>query len=155
MTDDNASAAPRPEPAPEKAPRDPADTLNMALLVYIAVSAILALPILLFPSQFFDFVGVEDRVAAELDAWRWVGAMLLAWAVGAVLVLARPAGRAIFVTIGAVQLSFGAATMAYSWAAGERMGSATWHGIATLLLAAAAAVMWWARFRARRVLASG
>jgi hypothetical protein len=136
-----------------KVPKDPADTLNMALLVYLAVNVLFGVPLLLFPRAYYDFVGA-DAVADELGALRWVGAALLAWATGAVLVLARPGGRAIFVTVGALQLTFAAVAMGYSWAASERLGSTFWHGASVVIFGLAAAVMWWARFRARRVLSA-
>ena len=140
--------------SPPKPPRDPAATLNLAMLVYIFVTMIFALPLVIFPETFFDVVGLDDRVAADLGGLRWVGAVLLAWAVSGILVLARPGGRAIFVTTGSLQMTFGALAFIYSWSVGE-YGWATWYQLlATATLVAASLVLWWARFSGRKLLRS-
>ena len=81
-----------------------------------------------------------------------MGAVILAWAVSGILVLARPGGRAIFVTTGALQLTFGAASLLYSWSVSEYEWSTWYHALATLILAGGALYMWWARLRGREVL---
>jgi hypothetical protein len=141
-----------PEPAPRKPKRDPVGTLNLALLVYLGVTTVFAVPLLLFPAAFYDLIGVSSRAAAELGGLRWVGGMLAAWVVSGVLVLASPSGRAIFVTTGALQLSFGAAAFVYSWITDDFLGYTWFNAIVTLVLIAAAVYLWWARFRARAVL---
>jgi hypothetical protein len=134
--------------------RDPAAVLNAAMVVYIFVMLLFALPLVIFPQTFFDLIGLEARVADALGGLRWFGATLLAWAISGILVLARPGGRAIFVTTGALQLTLGALSFLYSWSVSEYEWSSWYHVIATLVLGASAAYLWWARVAARRVLAS-
>ena len=131
--------------------RDPAGTLSLAMLVYIAVNAIFGV-LLLFPAQFYDFVGVRSSIADDLGGLRWVGAMLLSWAVAAILVLARPVGRAFFVTTGSLQLTVVAVALAYSLAIDDGLGATWFQILSALIWAAAAGVMWWARLGARKVL---
>lgn len=139
------------EPVP-KPKREPAAVLTSAMVVYVFINLIFALPLLIAPASFFDAIGLSSIVAGQLDGLRWVGAVLLAWAVSGILVLARPGGRAIFVTTGALQLAFGAAAFAYSFSIGEYEWSAWYQVVATLILAAGAGYMSWARLRGRGVL---
>lgn len=135
-----------------RAKRDPATVLTSAMVVYVFINLLFAIPLLVAPSSFFDAVGLSSAVAGQLDGLRWVGAVLLAWAVSGILVLARPHGRAIFVTTGALQLTFAAAAFIYSWSVSEYEWGTWYHFIATLILAAGAGYMSWARLRGRAVL---
>lgn len=135
-----------------KSKRDPASVLTSAMVVYIFINLLFALPLLIAPASFFDAIGFNSVVAGELDGLRWVGAVLLAWAVAGILVLARPEGRAIFVTTGALQLTFAALAFVYSWSISEYEWSLWYQVLATLILAVGAAYMSWARLRGRGVL---
>ena len=143
---------PAPSERPRRARRDPAATLNIAMVVYIFVNLLFALPLVIFPATFFDVIGLEASAADELGGLRWVGAVLLAWAISGILVLAHPGGRAIFVTTGALQLSLAALAFLYSWSLDEYRWSTWYQALATIVLAAGALVMWWARLTGRKVL---
>ncbi len=131
--------------------RDPAATLNLAMVVYIFVTLVFALPLVIFPVTFFDLIGLDERTAADLGGLRWVGGVLLAWAVSGILVLARPGGRAIFVTTGALQFTLAALAFLYSWSLGEFEWSTWYHAVATAVLIAGSLVLWWARLAGRKV----
>ena len=137
-----------------KQPRDPAATLTLAMWVYIAVNLIFALPLLFFPQSFFDLIGLDDPVAGDLGGLRWVGAVLLAWAVSGLVVLARPEGRAIFVTTGAFQLSLAALAFLYSWSVDEYKWSTWYQVVSTAILVVGSLYLWWARFRGRALFRS-
>ena len=141
--------------APEavrKEPRTPAETLTSAMVVYIMVNLLWALPLLVFPETFFDLILQDEPVSGQFDGLRWVGAALLAWAISGILVLARPEGRAIFVTTGALQLSFAGLVSVYTWSIDPDQWS-LWYDIAgSVILGAGAIYLWWARVRARSVL---
>ncbi|HEX9643480.1 MAG TPA: hypothetical protein VGC11_05735 [Acidimicrobiia bacterium] len=132
--------------------RDPASTLTTAMLVYIFVTLVLALPIVILPAAFFDVIGLDDVVADEMGGLRWVGATLLAWAIAGILVMARPGGRAIFVTTGALQLTLAGLALMYSWSVGEYGWSTAYQVLVTIVVCAAAAFLWWARLSARKLL---
>jgi hypothetical protein len=140
---------------PARIGRDPAATLNLAMVVYIFVTLLFALPLVIAPAAFFDAIGMPEDVASELGGLRWVGAVLLAWAVSGILVLARPGGRAIFVTTGALQMTFAALSFLYSWSIDEFAWSRWYHLFATVVLICAATVLWWARATGRKVLRLG
>lgn len=137
-----------PEPRPGRPPRDPAATLQTAMLVYIVVNLIYAIPLVLVPVDFFDLIGLDES-ASDLAAFRWLGAVLLAWGVAGILVMARPGGRAIFVTAGSLQLSFAAAALLFSWSVGEYKWDLWYQVITTLVMLVGALYLWWARMRAR------
>ena len=134
-----------------KARRDPAAVLNLAMVVYIFVNLLFALPLVIFPEAFFDVIGLPERVAEDLGGLRWVGAVLLAWAVSGILVLARPGGRAIFVTTGALQLTAAALAFLYSWSVDEFEWDSWYHLLSIVILVLGSVVLWWARFVGRRV----
>jgi len=136
-----------------RTPRDPADTLRLALIVYVVVNLALGIPLALVPIGFLDFIGVDPVIASELGGLRWVGAVLVAWGISAVLVLARPVGRAYFVTVGALQMTLAAVAFFYSWWRHESLGSAWFQAAAGVVLVASAVYLWWARLKARSVLA--
>ncbi len=131
--------------------RDPQDILKLALVVYIFINLLFGLPIVIGPTGFFDAIGLPPTTAADLGGLRWVGAVLLAWAISGILVLARPGGRAIFVTTGALQLTLAALAFLYSWSLDEVMWSSVYHLTATAVLVVGAFILWWARFSARKV----
>ena len=137
---------------PQKVPRDPAAVLTSAMVVYVFINLVFAIPLLVAPAAFFDAIGLSGVVADQLGGLRWVGAVLLAWAVSGILVLAKPGGRAIFVTTGTLQLTFAAVAFVYSWSIGEYEWSLWYQLLATLILVAGAAYMSWARLRGRAVL---
>jgi len=139
-------------PKPPRKPRDPAQTLMSALVVYIFVNLALALPLVILPEAYFDAIGLDEITADRLGGLRWVGAVILAWAITGILVLARPEGRGVFVTAGALQLTLGALAFLYSWSINEYEWATWYQALVTAVLAVGAIYLWWARLRGRRVL---
>jgi hypothetical protein len=137
-----------PLPAVESA-LDRSSSLRWAMVWYIAVNLAIGLPLLLVPVEFLRLIGVDDATAVALGGLRWVGAMLVAWAVAGMLLVARPGGRAYFVTAGALQMTFGAAALIYSSLVEEQLGSLWFHTLVTVLFVGTAVYLWVARFRAR------
>ena len=136
----------------KRKPANPAKTMNTALLVYILINLFFALPLVIDPERFFDVIGLTHLESAATGGLRWVGAMLLAWAVSGLFVLARPGGRGIFVTTGAMQLTFGAVALVYSWMVSEQDWSTQYHALMVVISIGGAIYLWWARFMARSVL---
>ncbi len=147
-----AADAPVGDARPRRAQRDPAATLNIAMVVYIFINLLFALPLVIFPATFFDVIGLDSQASELLGGLRWVGAVLLAWAISGILVLARPGGRAIFVTTGALQLTMAALAFLYSWSIDEYNWSTWYQAVATAVLIAGSVVLWWARLAGRKVL---
>jgi hypothetical protein len=140
------------QPPLPKRPRDPAATFTSAMVVYIFINLVFSLPLLIAPVAFFDLIGLDRSVAEQLGGLRWVGAVILAWAISGIIVLARPGGRAIFVTTGAFQLSFGALSFLYSWSISEHEWSTWYQALASIILVLGAVYLWWARLQGRKLL---
>lgn len=147
--DPGAGASPAEPKAP---PRDPATTLTTAMVVYIFINLAYALPLVIFPAAYFDLIGLEDAVAADLGGLRWVGAMLLAWSITAIQVMARPEGKGVFVSTGAFQLTLGALAFLYSWSLREYEWDLWYQILSAVLLTGGAVYMWWARMSGRKLL---
>ena len=130
-------------------------TLRWAMLWYTAVNLAIGLPLLLIPVQFLDIIGVDDAAAVTVGGLRWIGAMLTAWAVAAIIIVLRPGGRAFFVTAGALQMSFGAAALLYSSVVEEQLASLWFHTLITVVFVGTAVYLWVARFRAKEAFAVG
>ncbi len=135
-----------------KKPRDPANTLTTAFVVYIFINLALALPLVIFPVAYFEVIGLSDAVADDLGGLRWVGAVLLAWSITAIAVMARPEGRGVFVTAGATQMSMGAVAFLYSWSIDEYQWSTWYQALCSIVLTAGAVYLWWARLSGRKLL---
>ena len=150
MQDDPQDTTGDAEPA-ARPPKDPTQSLRTAMLAYIVANALVGLPLLVFPASFLDLIGFEAGVADGLGGIRWVGAILVAWAVGSSLVIARPEGRATLMTTGALQMTFAAVALLWSLTTGDKWGSTAFHIGMFALFAATALVMWAARFSARKV----
>ncbi len=137
---------------PTSQQRDPATTLTTAMVVYIFINLAFALPLVIFPAAYFDLIGLDDAVADELSGLRWVGAMLLAWSIAAIQVMARPEGKGVFVSAGAFQLTLGAVSFLYSWSIREYEWDLWYQVLSSLLLTGGAVYMWWARMSGRKLL---
>ncbi len=157
MTDRPDAVEPfEPDPSGEvaevKKPRDPATTLTTAFVVYIFINLALALPLVIFPVAYFEVIGLDDAVAGDLGGLRWVGAVLLAWSITGIAVMARPEGRGVFVTAGAAQLTMGALGFLYSWSLNEYEWSTWYQALCSIVLVAGAVYLWWARLSGRKLL---
>ncbi|MEA2002284.1 MAG: hypothetical protein U9N84_10440 [Actinomycetota bacterium] len=135
-----------------RAPRDPAATLTSALVVYIFVNLAFALPLVIFPAAYFDIIGLDGTVADQLSGLRWVGAVFLAWGITGIVVMARPEGRGVFVTAGAIQLTFAALAFLYSWSLHEYKWDTWYQALSSGVLVLGAVYLWWARLSGRKVL---
>ena len=153
--DDPIESGGAPSPEPQKPPRDPAVTLTTAFVVYIFITLAFALPLVIFPVAYFEVIGLDDVIADELGGLRWFGAVLLAWSITAIAVMARPEGRGVFLTAGATQLSLAALAFLYSWSIDEYRWSSWYQAVASIVLTLGAVYLWWARMSARKLFRTG
>jgi hypothetical protein len=133
--------------------RSPEGTLATALLAYAAVNGLSGLLIALFPTAFWDTIGgAADIYDRAYDSTRFAGGALLALAIGALVVLRRPAGQQTLVTVFALEATL-ATVAVFTNIVADDTPTDLWFEIVVLLGAGGVAgYMWWARFRARRVL---
>ncbi len=128
----------------------------MALLTYIAINLAYGVPLLLAPDFLWGTIaGASGQAEAALATTRWGGAILVAWAVGAFLLMAVPRGQRTFVTTLALQYSLAAAAIALSAVAGEfdDAGIRAWFPWASVVVVGAGSLyLWYARLKARDLL---
>ena len=154
---DSEKVAPSTAPVP-KEPRTPRAVLNTGLMVYIAVNLAYGLPMLLWPKLLWETIGGADTDAAgaALLTTRWAGGVLVGLAMGAIFVLMRPTGQRTFVTTIAIHTALAAAAILVSAANGEwdDAGVEEWfYWLSGIVVASESAYLWYARFKARAVLA--
>lgn len=144
------------EPRLEPAPRSSRSVLNRALLAYLAINLAYGVPLLLAPDFLWGTIaGAGGEAQAALATTRWGGAILLAWAVGAFLLMAVPRGQRTFVTTLALQYSLAAAAIALSAVTGEfdDAGIRAWFPwVSVVVIGAGALALWHARLAARDLL---
>ncbi len=162
MTDNESfpSGEPTPEsatPAPTpKEPRSPRHTLNIALLAVVALDVGYGLPMLLWPNLLWGTIGGADgRHLEALETNRWAGGLLIGLGIGALFVIAKPRGQRTIVTMFAIQSAIVAAALVLSAVNGEFSDvlDAWFYWLAAVVTAATSLYLWYARLKARAVLA--
>lgn len=146
---------PPPEAAArESVPLEPGTHFRLSVLLYIAVSFAFGLPIALWPDLIWGtLAGASDPVLEVMTGMRWAGAILIAWAVGGLLVLARPKGRQTMVTTFALQFSLAAAALVISALADEFTWAETWFVLFSIIAVGGAALyLWYGRWVGRDML---
>lgn len=152
----DGTAPPPPEtPEPVLERRTPERTLVTAMLVVVGVAGIYGGLLLAAPR----FVWVTIGGAAELhgpayDGTRFVGGLLVGLAIAALFVLRSPSTQNTLVTVMAIQATAAAAGDLLT-VLGDDAATAWWFewGVA-IVTSGLALYLWWARFRARRLLAN-
>jgi hypothetical protein len=124
-------------------------SLKVVLVIYAIASLVYGL--------FFFFIpGVLVKIsgAGPVDSgWlRWSGGILIAFAIGALLVRRNPAKQGIFVlTISLAMLLCGLGLL-FSWIVHE-YSAATWFmALATIVALVVSALLWWSRQKAKAIL---
>ena len=139
---------------PAKEPLEPGTHLRLSVLAYVVLNVAYGLPIALWPDLIWkNIAGAEGLQLEALRSVRWAGAILLAWAIGGLLTLARPEGRQTMVTTFALQFSFATAALVVSALADEFAFVRTWFVLlAIAAIGLAAGYLWYGRWAGRRVL---
>lgn len=154
MSDDRLPpAGPAPE-EPTREPLEPGTHLRLSVLLYVGVNLVYGIPMALGPSLLWgDIAGADGRELDALVSNRWVGAALIAWGAGGLLVLLRPGGRQTMVTTFALQFTLAAAFLVISALADEFAFVDTWFVLlAIVVVGFGGAYLWYARWRGRAVL---
>jgi len=151
---DNLEGSTTPQPAPKPEPLQPGTHLRLSVLIYVGINVVYGLPIALWPDLIWDTVaGGDSAELVGLMSARWAGAILLAWAVGGLLVLTRPQGRQTMVTTFALQTSFATVALIVSALADEFVWADTWFVLfAIVAIGAESLYLWYGRWAGREVL---
>jgi hypothetical protein len=138
----------------ESSPLDPGTHLRLSVLLYVVVNLAYGLPIALWPDLIWGTIaGGEASEVEVLSGMRWAGAILVAWAVGGLLVLSRPEGRQTMVSTFALQYSLGTAALVVSALADDFDWAETWFVLTAIIAVGASGLyLWYGRWAGREVL---
>jgi len=131
------------------AQNDDVKVLKFALMIAAIVSLVYGLCYLLVPSTLVKLSGGNLVEASWL---RWSGGVIIAWAIGTLMVYSKPEKQNIFVTSIALAHLLSGLGLLYSWIAQEYSGATWFIAIPTCLLLVLSALLFWGRGKAKGIL---
>lgn len=131
------------------AQNDDVKILKFALILAAIVSLVYGLGFLLIPNALVKLSGGSIVEASWL---RWPGGVLIAWAIGTLMVFGKPEKQNIFVTSLALAHLLSGLGLLYSWIVREYDGATWFIAIPTCLLLIVSALLYWSRSQAKKVL---
>ena len=124
-------------------------TLKLALMIAAIVSLVYGLGFLLFPGALVKLSGGN---LVEGSWLRWSGGVIIAWAIGSLVVYGKPEKQNVFVTYFALAHLLSGLALLYSWIMQEYSGATWFIAIPTLLLLILAVLLFWGRNQAKEIL---
>jgi len=131
------------------AQNDDVKVLKFALMLAAIVSLVYGLGFLLIPSTLVKLSGGNLVEAGWL---RWPGGLLIAWAIGTLMVYGKPEKQLIFVTYLALGHLLSGLGLLYSWIMHEYDAAAWFIAIPACLLLILSALLFWSRNQAKGIL---
>ena len=131
------------------AQNDDVKVLKFALMIAAIVSLVYGLCYLFIPSTLVKLSGGNLVEASWL---RWSGGVIIAWAIGTLMVYSKPEKQNIFVTSIALAHLLSGLGLLYSWIAQEYSGATWFIAIPTCLLLVLSALLFWGRGQAKGIL---
>ena len=131
------------------AQNDDVKVLKFALMISAIVSLVYGLGYFLIPSTLVKLSGGNLVEAGWL---RWSGGVIIALAIGAIMVYSKPEKQNIFVTIMALAHLLSGLGLLYSWIAQEYSGATWFIAIPTCLILILSALLFWGRNQAKGIL---
>ena len=131
------------------AQNDDVKVLKFALMIAAIVSLVYGLGYLLIPGTLVKLSGGNLVDAGWL---RWSGGVIIALAIGALMVHSKPEKQNIFVTIMALAHLLSGLGLLYSWMMKEYSGTTWFIAIPTCLTLILSALLWWGRNQAKGIL---
>ena len=131
------------------AQNDDVKVLKFALMIAAIVSLVYGLCYLFIPSTLVKLSGGNLVEASWL---RWSGGVIIAWAIGTLMVYSKPEKQNIFVTSIALAHLLSGLGLLYSWIMQEYSGATWFIAIPTCLLLVLSALLFWGRGQAKGIL---
>ena len=128
---------------------DDVKVLKFALMIAAIVSLVYGLCYLLVPSTLVKLAGGSLVEASWL---RWSGGVIIAWAIGTLMVYSKPEKQNIFVTYLALAHLLSGLGLLYSWIMQEYSGATWFIAIPTCLILILSALLFWGRNKAKGIL---
>lgn len=143
------------QPRRQRKPRTPERTLRTAMFVVAGISGVYGGLLIAAPR----FVWITLGGAAELhgpayDGTRFVGGLMVGIAIAALFVLRSPATQNTLVTVMAFQATAAAGGNVLTLFSDEAATAWWFEWGAAIVTSAMALYIWWARFKARKLLAN-
>jgi len=131
------------------AQNDDVKVLKFSLMIAAIVSLVYGLGFLLIPAALVKLSGGNLVEASWL---RWSGGVIIAWAIGTLMVYSKPEKQKIFVTYLALAHLLSGLGLLYSWIMQEYSGATWFVAIPTCLLLILSALLFWGRNQAKGIL---
>lgn len=131
------------------AQNDDVKVLKFSLMIAAIVSLVYGLGYLLIPGALVKLSGGNLVDASWL---RWSGGVIIALAIGALMVHSKPEKQNIFVTIMALAHLLSGLGLLYSWIMQEYSGSTWFIAVPTCLVLILSALLFWGRSQAKGIL---
>ena len=131
------------------AQNDDVKVLKFALMIAAIVSLVYGLCYLFIPNTLVKLAGGNLVEASWL---RWSGGVIIAWAIGTLMVYSKPEKQNIFVTSIALAHLLSGLGLLYSWIMQEYSGATWFIAIPTCLLLVLSALLFWGRGKAKGIL---
>ena len=133
----------------QKAQKKGATMLKVVLVIYAVVVLVYGLTFFFIPGELADMAGGNP---VDYSWLRWPGGVLIAFGIGALLVLRKSAKQGVFVTTIALACSLAGLALLYSWIMTEYSGATWFIAVPTIIILALAVLLWWSRVQARKIL---
>jgi len=131
------------------AQNDEDKVLKFALLIAAIFSFVYGLGFLLMPST---LIKLSAGNLVEAGWLRWSGGVIIAWAIGTLMVYSKPEKQNIFVTSLALAHLLSGLGLLYSWIMKEFSGATWFIAVPTCLLLILSTLVFWGRSQAKGIL---
>lgn len=131
------------------AQNDNVKVLKFALMIASIVSLVYGLGYLLIPGT---LVKLSGGTLVEAGWLRWSGGVIIALAIGGLMVYNKPEKQNIFVTIMALAHLLSGLGLLYSWIMQEYSGATWFIALPTCLILILSALLFWGRNQAKGIL---
>ena len=123
--------------------------LKVVLIILAVIAFVYGFGFLFVPGI---LVGLSRANPVEFSWLRWMGGVVIALGIGALMVSSKPEKQGIFVTSMALATLFAGLGNLYSWIMQEYSGATWFTALPTCFLLVLSALLWWGRVQAKGIL---
>jgi len=123
--------------------------LKFALIIFAVISLVYGFGFLFVPGL---LVKLSEGNPVDFNWLRWMGGVVIALGIGALMVSSKPEKQGIFVTSMALATLFAGLGNLYSWIMQEYSGATWFTALPTCLLLVISCLFWWGRGQAKGIL---
>jgi hypothetical protein len=131
------------------AQNDDVKVLKVTLIILAVTAFVYGFGFLFVPGILVKLSGANP---VEFSWLRWIGGVVIALGIGALMVSSKPEKQGIFVTSMALAALFAGLGNLYSWIMQEYSGATWFTALPTCLLLVISGLLWWGRGQAKGIL---